>query len=292
MSRSKSRSGPYTYTEIGTIAKHRHYTGGQWNPTDRLKSDDLGGGHAHSGLLCYQGGLWPKEYHGKLFMGNIHGHRLNVDEVKPKGSSYEGDRNPDFLLSHDKTCIIVALQYAPDGNVYFSDWSDKQVCHTGNVEIWDRTNGRVFKIVHKDTKPVKGLDLQKLSDAELVKLQTSDNEWMVRHARRILQERFAAPARTAIEDVDAALAKQKAITMKALEELAEDDKNPVVRLRAVWALHAADRFEMTGKQPSVFDDADAHVRGWVHQIIMERFSPTMDAKVGDSTPTASEIVRS
>ena len=34
--------------------------------------------------------------------------------------------------------------------------------------------------------------LHRLSDLDLVKLQTHPNDWYVRHARRILQERFAA----------------------------------------------------------------------------------------------------
>ena len=181
---------PYTYDDIKTIAKHRHYAGNQWNVDDRLKSSDLGGGHAHSGLMIYQGGAWPKEYHGKLFMANLHGHRINVDEVTPKGSSYEGDRNPDFLLTHDKWSIIVAIHAGPDGNVYFSDWYDKQVCHLKEPEVWDRTNGRLYRIKHESTKPVKGLDLAKCSDAELVKYQSDANDWYARHARRILQERY------------------------------------------------------------------------------------------------------
>jgi putative membrane-bound dehydrogenase-like protein len=242
---------PYTYTEIGTIAKHRHFSGNQWNVADRLKSGDLGGGHAHSGLLCYQGGLWPKEYHGKLFMGNIHGHRINVDEVKPKGSSYEGDRNPDFLLSHDKHCIIVALQMSPDGNVYFTDWSDKQVCHNNDAAIWDRTNGRVFKIVHKDTKPEKGLDLQKLSDMELVKLQTSDNEWMVRHARRILQERLT----------DDAKRKGSAKALEMLWRRSAEGDNDVLRLRYFWTLHSIGEFDK--EYPiEYFDDGSQYMLGW------------------------------
>ena len=47
-----------------------------------------------------KGGAWPKEYNGKLFMGNLHGHRINVDVITPKGSGYVADRNPDFLLRH------------------------------------------------------------------------------------------------------------------------------------------------------------------------------------------------
>ena len=190
-----SHFNPFTYDDIKTIAKHRHFVGA--NPHGgNGRSDSAGGGHAHSGLVCYQGGAWPKEYAGKLLMGNIHGHRINVDVATPKGSSYEGDRNPDFLLSHDKHCIIVSIQAGPDGNLFFCDWSDKQVCHRNEVELWDRTNGRIFKVSHKDAKPVVGLDLAKKSDAELVALQTGDNEWMVRHARRLLQERGKASAET------------------------------------------------------------------------------------------------
>jgi putative membrane-bound dehydrogenase-like protein len=246
-----SHFNPYTYDDIKTIAKHRHYVGA--NPHGgNNRSDSAGGGHAHSGLICYQGGLWPKEYHGKLFMGNIHGHRINVDVVTPKGSSYEGDRNPDFLLSNDKFCIIVAIHTGPDGNVYFCDWSDKQVCHTNQQEIWDRTNGRLFKISHKDTKPVKGLDLQKLSDAELVKLQTSDNEWMVRHARRILQERAA----------DKKLDKGTAAT---LAKIVTEEKDTGKRLRGLWAMECADALTWNHLRPLMKDESD-WIRGWVVQL--------------------------
>ncbi|HXD85730.1 MAG TPA: PVC-type heme-binding CxxCH protein, partial [Urbifossiella sp.] len=187
---------PYTFDDIKTIAKHRHYLGA--NPHGgNGKSDSAGGGHAHCGLMCYQGGAWPKEYWGKLFMGNLHGHRLNVDEIKPKGSGYEADRNPDFLLSNDRWFMPISIQCGPDGNVYMSDWYDKQICHLPQPEKWDRTNGRIYKISYKGTKPVIGLDLQKCTDEELVKYQLHENQWYVRHARRILQERAPEISRDA-----------------------------------------------------------------------------------------------
>ena len=146
---------PYTYDDIKTIAVHRHYVGA--NPHGgNNRSDTAGGGHAHCGLMCYQGGTWPKEYHGKLFMGNLHGHRINVDVITPKGSGYVADRNPDFLLTNDKWSIPLAIKYGPDGNVYLLDWYDKQICHLPQPEKWDRTNGRIYKISHKDAKPVTG----------------------------------------------------------------------------------------------------------------------------------------
>src|SRR5580698_7975050 len=71
---------PHTYADIQTIAEHRHYVGG--NPHGgNGRSDEAGGGHAHCGAMIYLGGAWPKEYDGKMFMGNVHGHRINVDTL-------------------------------------------------------------------------------------------------------------------------------------------------------------------------------------------------------------------
>ncbi|HVK13932.1 MAG TPA: PVC-type heme-binding CxxCH protein, partial [Gemmataceae bacterium] len=181
---------PYTYADIGTIADHLHYIGA--NPHGgNNRSDAAGGGHAHCGLMCYLGGAWPKKYHGQLFMGNIHGKRINMDTLTRKGSGYVASHGPDFLLANDEWARFINLKYGPDGNVYLIDWYDKQACHRNEPEIWDRTNGRIYKISYRGTKPVKGLDLQKCTDEELVKYQLHENEWYVRHARRILQERAA-----------------------------------------------------------------------------------------------------
>ncbi len=252
-----SHFNPYTYTEIDTIAKHRHFVGGQWNDADRAKSNDLGGGHAHSGLHIYQGGLWPKEYYGKLLMGNIHGHRINVDEVTPKGSSYEGNRNPDFLLTHDKHCIIVNIQAAPDGNIIFSDWSDKQVCHRNEVEIWDRTNGRLFKVEYKDTVPLKSFDLQKLSDTELSQLLTSKNQWMVRHTRRILQERGKADDQPRLDDLATPIGRSIAVSARL-------QPNPT---QAKFT--EAELVKLFG----YINDADDHVLPHLYWYLLESYMP-------------------
>jgi putative heme-binding domain-containing protein len=239
---------PYTYDDIKTIALHRHYVGG--NPHDgNGRSDSAGGGHAHCGLMCYQGGAWPKEYHGKLFMGNLHGHRINVDVATPKGSGYVAERNPDFLLSNDRWSIPVALKSGPDGNAYLIDWYDRQTCHDGRPEIWDRTNGRIYKISHKGAKPVTNVDLSRATWAELVKYQESENDWYARTARRIMQERASRDPRAADE------------AREELTKLATGHKDAAIRLRALWALHA------TSTARSVpLEDQDPILRGWVLRL--------------------------
>ncbi len=119
---------PYTYDDIKTIADHRHYVGA--NPHAAVgKSGDLGGGHAHCGALIYQGGAWPEEYAGSLFMNNIHGARLNRDLLEPEGSGFVGSHAPDFLFANDSWSQIISLKTGPDGQVYFIDWYDRQQCH-------------------------------------------------------------------------------------------------------------------------------------------------------------------
>ncbi len=224
---------PYTYDDIKTIAKHRHYVGATPHGGNG-RSDSAGGGHAHAGLMCYQGGAWPKEYNGKLFMGNLHGHRINVDVIRPQGSGYVADRNPDFLLTNDRWSIPLAIKSGPDGNAYLLDWYDKQICHLPQPEKWDRTNGRIYKISYKGTKPVKGIDLSKATWAELVKYQESDNVWYARMARRIMQERWVhLKDRPSTEKVP-----NYVRAVDALVRMAETHLSDVVRLRALWALHA------------------------------------------------------
>src|SRR5262245_2796401 len=223
-----SHFNPYTYADSQTIADHRHYLGA--NPHGgNNRSDAAGGGHAHCGLMAYLGGAWPAEYRDKLFMGNIHGRRINMDVPKPQGSGYVASHGPDFLLANDAWARFINMRYGPDGNVYLIDWYDKQACHDRKPEVWDRTNGRIYKVIYRGSKPVTGTDLAKMPDAALAELQLSPNDWHVRHARRVLQERHGRVGgvsdRSALRD--------------ALSKIAFGHPDATRRLRGLWALHAA-----------------------------------------------------
>ena len=68
-----------------------------------------------------------------MFMGNIHGPRLNMDILKPKGSGFVASHAPDFLLANDSWSQFINLKYGPDGNVYLIDWYDGQQCHDNDA---------------------------------------------------------------------------------------------------------------------------------------------------------------
>ena len=284
---------PYTYVEIPTIADHRHYVG----PTPHggnNRSDDAGGGHAHCGLMCYLGGTWPKEYRGQLFMGNIHGRRLNVDIPVPQGSGYVAKHGKDFLLANDAWARFINLRYGPDGNVYLIDWYDKQACHKREPEVWDRTNGRVYKIVYKGAKPVVGVDLQKATDEELVKYQLSENEWYVRHARRVLQERAAEFSRDE---------RRSEAVRAGLEAVALKHPDETRRLRGLWALHATGLLDGKLLRECVLGTGDRFL-GWAYRLMIEggkegellailnhHLTPTIDATPTQLRQIASALLR-
>jgi putative membrane-bound dehydrogenase-like protein len=246
---------PYTYDDIKTIADHRHYLGA--NPHGgNGRSDSAGGGHAHCGAMIYLAGEWPPEYRGSLFMNNIHGARINRDILKREGSGFIGSHAPDFLLANDAWSQIISIKYGPDGDVFLIDWYDKNQCHHNEVDVHDRTNGRIFKVSFGDAKPAH-VDLGKESDQSLVAMQRHPNEWYARHARRVLQERG-----TSIE-VSRML---EALSMASAEQ-------PQTRLRILWAQHAIGSVGDTAAILARLDDADEMIRAWTIQLSIEEKTP-------------------
>ncbi len=243
----------YTYDDIKTIADHRHYVGA--NPhAGNGRSDQAGGGHAHAGAMIYQGGDWPDEYRGSIFMNNIHGARINRDILKPSGSGFVGTHAPDFLLANDVWSQIVSIKQAPDGGVYLLDWYDKNQCHHAEVDAHDRTNGRIFKVTHGAPRGWD-VDLGKAEDQALA-AELAGDEWSARHARRILAERGP-----------------RAETQELLEDMLEGfPARPVVRLRALWALHASASLSEQELLLAI-EDADPSVRAWAIRLSVDQGRP-------------------
>ncbi|MEX2142869.1 MAG: PVC-type heme-binding CxxCH protein [Pirellulales bacterium] len=271
-----SHFNPHTYDDIKTIADHVHYLGP--NPhAANSKSDSVGGGHAHAGAMIYLGGKWPEKYRGQIFMNNIHGQRINMDILEPRGSGYVGRHGPDFLLTNDQWSQIINLRYGPDGDVYMIDWYDKNACHHNDPNGHDRTNGRIFKVIYGEPEKVD-VDLKKLSDLELAKLVEHKNDWYVRHSRRILQERAAERRREAagkklprVPGGDHILPE---FIGKAAEEYlvktfsAQPDESR--RLRALWVLHTVGSgMRIPDIIVAGYADQSPYIRAWSMQLSLE-----------------------
>ncbi|HSI34261.1 MAG TPA: PVC-type heme-binding CxxCH protein [Tepidisphaeraceae bacterium] len=282
---------PYTFADIKTCADHVHWAGGGSPHAGNNRSDAAGGGHAHCGILIYNGGAWPDAYRDQIFMSNLHGNRINQDLLKPKGSGYTAAHGPDFLKTNDKWSRLIAFKTGPDGSVYTIDWYDKQACHLNKPEVWDRTNGRVYKIAYtQDPTVSKGqkaftdflngsnaspLDperaparppaertvpefvppsLASATTNQLVGLLFHKNEYYIRHARRLLQERADKDAIPTIRKYLAAA------------------QEPRLYLRLLLTIHTMGGAD----EPTLLQSLkypDAYVRGWAIQLACETATP-------------------
>jgi putative heme-binding domain-containing protein len=137
-------------------------------------------------MMIYQGDNWPSQYRDKLMTLNLHGRRVNVEAIERKGSALIMKHQPDILKSDDQWFRGIELGQGPDGAVTILDWSDIGECH--DQDGIHRSTGRIFKVSHGDPKQ-PGVDFAKATPSELVELQRSKNEWLVRMARWELRER-------------------------------------------------------------------------------------------------------
>lgn len=244
---------PHSYQLLTSCADHIHWGGGQWTDSRGGQGihDQPGGGHAHAGAMVYLGDNWPDEYRGSLYTCNIHGKRVNRDQLIQSGSGYVARHARDVLfMPQDSWFRGLELKAGPDGGVYLTDWNDMGECH--DYEDIQRQTGRIFKITH-GAVPQVAIDLTQRPDSELAELLFHKNAWFARHAQRLLQERAAAGQLDVM------------IRTSLASETESDQKGRA--LAALWALH------VTGEDPALIDhglrSADPHVRGWAVQFELE-----------------------
>jgi len=250
-----------TFDDIKTIADHAHYTGelrdhAFWgaNKTERPQApadtSALGGGHAHSGLAIYQADTFPSEFRNEAIFHNLHGHRMVREQLVEDGSGYIARHRPDFVLANNHDTIGVGVMLGPDGALYYSDWVDSQTCHHRDVEIWDRSNGRILRVRYGDAETTS-IDLPGENDTQLVNLLPHTNAFFARQAQRLLQERAAAGT-LRMEEVESALTDL---------EKATPPHDTAVRLRLLWT-----RYVCGIDTTAALENADEHVRGWAVQL--------------------------
>jgi len=202
---------------------------------------------AYCGIEYFDSDAYPAEYRDRLYMGNIHGGCINVDELSRSGSTYRGKLAPDFLTANDVWFMPVAQKIGPDGCLYVLDWYDRFHCYQdarAHPDKVDRGHGRLYRVRYKDTPRAKPFDLSKESGHELIARLHSPNLFYRSLAQRVLAER-----------ADAA-------NNKHLETLVQSETaSHKTRMHALWSLvgQGALDAEFHGK---LLHSPDASWRAW------------------------------
>ena len=236
---------PYVYSDIQTIADHRHRS-------------------AHGGARVYMSDAFPATEQNRIFMANIHEHAVLSDVLERSGSGLTAHHGDDFLMANNAQWIGFSLEIGPDGALYVLDWHDADIC---GMEVLRKETGRVFRITPKQSLaenwPGRYSDLRAMTDAQLVDLQTSRSDWHARRARIILQHR-------------AAKNQLQADTHDRLRRVFSTSANADWRLRAMWALHVTGGWTEETLRLAL-SDRDEHIRGWAVQLLVEDRSPASAA---------------
>ncbi len=254
---------PHLYQLIGQTADHVHWdTGEKWSDIRLTVSNTTsaaGGGHAHSGLMIYQGGAWPDRYRNSMFTLNFHGRRLNNDKLERRGAGYVGLHNNDLFFVKDEWFRGIDLLSGADGAAYIADWSDTGECH--EADGVHHASGRIYRLAWGEATSPGRFDLHERSDLELVALQQEKNDWYVRQSRRLLAERHAAG-----DDMTEA--------RQALLEMFHAQQGQTQQLRAMWALAAIGAADGDWLREQLNLPGE-HLRVWAIRLLADR--ETLDA---------------
>jgi putative membrane-bound dehydrogenase-like protein len=242
---SKAHVNPFIYDDIKTIRDHTHKS-------------------AHGGARFYLADTFPAEYRDRLFMCNIHQHEVLTDVMTRSGSGYIGSHGDDFMPINDLAWVGFSVEIGPEGGVYILDWHDTDIC--GNA-INFPNSGRIYRILPENAPKIAQPNLRELSDLELVEMQMHSNDWYVRHARTILQERAASG------DLD-----KYSVHEKIVEQFM-DAPNSGKRLRMIWAAWVTDFFggsEGVNRFNYLLDHEDEYCRAWAIQLLGENRDFSVD----------------
>ncbi|MDA7905942.1 c-type cytochrome [Mariniblastus sp.] len=286
---------PHLYQLIDQTADHFHWdvseehwaAGRNKNISDG--TDQAGGGHAHTGLMIYQGNQWPKAFHNQLFTANFHGRRVNSDSIHRAGNSYVAHHGKDYFKSADPWFRGIELIYGRAGEVYLADWSDIGECHE-NDGI-HRTSGRIFRITYGDSAPPVLVNVAESSIDQLIHNLSHPNEWVVRKSRRRLQELTAGEIKNP-SSVPPTFALNESILkdhlwIQKFQKAFQLAGNTKTKLRIMWAYYSCFPNQESWLLQRL-SEPNEHLRAWAVRLLTDGRISISDSGLERILQTAQE----
>jgi putative membrane-bound dehydrogenase-like protein len=234
------------------------------------------GGHVTPGGIIYKGDAYPPSFRDKFIGGNLLANTVYWHEFRPQGSTFRGKHGGTLIEARDAWFRPIDLTLGPDGCVYVVDWYDRRASHLDPRDTWDKTNGRIYRVVYGERKKPAPFDLSKLSSDALIDLRTSPNDWQDETARRILAER------------------REASVVPRLKSLLADDRDELLALRDLWALYVSGGLDDATALELLSHPVGA-VRRWTVRLLGDdhRMNPSLAASLRHLAETDSDpLVRS
>ena len=220
------------------------------------------GGHVTPGGIIYKGDAFPSSFQGTFIGGNLLSNAVYWHELTPSGSTFSGRHGGTLIDARDRWFRPIDLLTGPDAAVYVVDWYDKRAAHLDPRDTWDRTNGRIYRVVYGARRKLEPFDLSKLTSVELVAMRTRSNDWFAAEARRILAER------------------RDSTVVPELKRLLTSDRDETVALRDLWALYVSGGLD-DGTAKALLEHPIAGVRRWTIRLLGDdrRMDPDLRSRL-------------
>lgn len=224
---------------------HNPYTYGYF---EHVTHTGHSGGHVTCGGIVYQADAYPEQFRNSYIGANLLSNAVYWSSIEPAGSTFKTQYQGTLLETDDIWFRPIDCLTGPDGSVFVVDWYDQRANHVIPEDTWDKSNGRIWKIVHRGTPPAGKLDLAKRSSDELAGLLSHANAWQRREARRILSER------------------RDASVLPKLRATLDMQTSSDASLEALWALYVSGGWsdELALK---LLDHPSATVRAWTVRLV-------------------------
>jgi putative membrane-bound dehydrogenase-like protein len=225
-----------------------------------------GTGEAPCEVMVINSKAWPAEYQGDLLVASWADHRIERYKLKPKGASFEAERQT--LIQGGKDFRPVGLTIGPDGALYFSDWVLRDYKLHGKGRIW-RMKLKIGKTLAANVPVKLG---QRISDPlraqsqALVKDATESGK--IDDLLALLTDKDAFVATAARTHLAASHTKLRGIDLQSI-------KDPDQRIAILLAWRQSRIEEATKLVPAFLNDVDSEVRfqaiKWIADERLETF---------------------
>ncbi|MGE3317240.1 MAG: PVC-type heme-binding CxxCH protein, partial [Planctomycetaceae bacterium] len=217
---------------------------------DHVPHQNFQGGHVTVGGSVYQENALPAEYRDRYIAADLLGHAVNWHQIVPHGSTFQTKHGGELLQANDTWFAPSDLTIGPDGCIYIADWHDKRTAHPDPDANWDKSNGRIFRLKPKGYQPPAPIDVNKLSNEDLIRQAVSTSAWHSRRALRVLSERHDPRMNPAL--------------VKMLSTATGDAQ----ALQILWGLQASGGFDET-LAGDLLKHKSADVRAWTVRFLAE-----------------------
>jgi putative membrane-bound dehydrogenase-like protein len=267
---------PQHWREVRTQMRQQRYRDNKLEGVRPLNlSTEVVGGYfsAAAGGSIYSGDLFPEQYRGNLFTGDVSANMVHRDILRPDGVSFiasrpEQEREREFLASSDPWFRPVNSATGPDGSLYIVDMYREFIETPESIPeelkkdmdfYSGDTMGRIYRIVPKTgARPTVRPNLGRATTAELVRFLAHPNGWWRLTAQRLLLER---------QDKEA---------VPLLKKVVIEPATPQARLHALYALEGLSSLEKALVESAL---ADPHPGVREHAVRLAEMFPDLEAKL-------------